>query len=1001
MMVGYKSSACPLRQASGSRVLDRSSMGVGVLTEILSATLAEAITATSRWILTEALAIRGKRSKEDAEIAEWFDTYKLTDARIKVPGRFGGISEQQIAEALQTNEVQASLHELLAARLTDAPELVVNQVRTIFYSTLAGLLGMPVDSGLAESLFQYYDTEVCELVGRLEGGQPELFRRIRQDAFNSRIIAVLKAIESHLATALSSTPDPEVIERFISNYRRHVVDFHGKLQPPDFDRRQRIPLAELYVSPNIIRISGPETSLGSSRERAGKLESQQVADQEFNSIPKLLAAVDRTVLLGDPGGGKSTAANVMMHELASNATGRVPFLVILRDFASISSPNRSVVNYIEQRLEALYQCAPASGLVAKLLKGGRALVVFDGLDELVDTSRRIEVTDVVEQFGIEYPLTPILVTSRTIGYDQARLDDQQYLCYRLNGFNEERVREYVLKWFSRDASTTATERARWTHSFMQESANVPDLRSNPLMLALMCILYHGEGSIPRNRPDVYQHCAEMLFRKWDARRHINVELRARYLIEPALRHLAYWLFTREAPQSVVTERELVQEAARFFLERGFDSEDEAREAAEEFIHFCKGRAWVFSDAGTTATGETLYTFTHRTFLEYFTAAYLATVNDRPEALARILLPHIAKQEWEVVGELAVQKKDQISDRGAERVILAILADKHRRSLEGRSNVLAFLARCVRFMGVSPRLIRELTDAILLHLEAGDLNDARVYLPFATLMMVSPDRRDAVSEEIMKWVEQKVESTDAAERVRALLVVSFAYDGVWAAEREREAGPEGTTDYWQAISSAAVKRYEQQIRAEARDHDAMLLLALVRGLIGLRYVLTLGHDRVSLLFRHPGIGIYGISWAPYIPWCARAILADPDKATDGQIDNLRAFGEYLTEHPDTPWCHSSADPVAFDVDVEEVSRIPTLFDPVGYLGLIAAIFMVIESTPVREPDLELIPGIGPYIAGRSGQLPLPGFDALPELPVPQPFVGIFRQWAQGNIRLCSP
>jgi predicted NACHT family NTPase len=45
--------------------------------------------------------------------------------------------------------------------------------------------------------------------------------------------------------------------------------------------------------------------------------------------------------------------------------------------------------------------------------------------------------------------------------------------------------------------------------------------------------------------------------------------------------------------------------------------------------------WVFSDHGTTASGEKLYAFTHRTFLEYFAAAQLA-YSDTPENLARTL-----------------------------------------------------------------------------------------------------------------------------------------------------------------------------------------------------------------------------------------------------------------------------------------------------------------------------------------------------------------------------
>ena len=57
----------------------------------------------------------------------------------------------------------------------------------------------------------------------------------------------------------------------------------------------------------------------------------------------------------------------------------------------------------------------ADGLVESLLVSGSALVIFDGLDELLDTSARSQVAAIIEQFCAEYPLTRVLVTSRTIG----------------------------------------------------------------------------------------------------------------------------------------------------------------------------------------------------------------------------------------------------------------------------------------------------------------------------------------------------------------------------------------------------------------------------------------------------------------------------------------------------------------------------------------------------------------------------------------------------------
>ena len=251
---------------------------------------------------------------------------------------------------------------------------------------------------------------------------------------------------------------------------------------------------------------------------------------------------------------------------SSPSTQKSSFLVILREFASADPPERSVLHHIEHKLETFYQAAPPTGLVESLLFSGSALVIFDGLDELLDTSVRSEIAAIIERFCAEYPLTRVLVTSRIVGYDQARLDDRQFECYQIGGFDADQVVDYVRKWFACQDGIDPSE----ADSFLEESAGANDLRSNPLMLALMCILYRGEGSIPRSRPEVYEKCATLLFHKWDAARKIHADLRARNLIEPALRHLAHWLLTRADAETAVTAQELVSQTTGYFLSRGFE-----------------------------------------------------------------------------------------------------------------------------------------------------------------------------------------------------------------------------------------------------------------------------------------------------------------------------------------------------------------------------------------------------------------------------------------------
>lgn len=95
----------------------------------------------------------------------------------------------------------------------------------------------------------------------------------------------------------------------------------------------------------------------------------------------LVGLLDRTVLLGAPGGGKTTAANVLTNRFVSDPDGRIPFLVTLREYAAKAPIEWSVAEFIEQNLRAMYQSPAPDGLVERLLLTGRAVVIFDGLDD--------------------------------------------------------------------------------------------------------------------------------------------------------------------------------------------------------------------------------------------------------------------------------------------------------------------------------------------------------------------------------------------------------------------------------------------------------------------------------------------------------------------------------------------------------------------------------------------------------------------------------------------
>ncbi len=444
-------------------------------------------------------------------------------------------------------------------------------------------------------------------------------------------------------------------------------------------------------------------------------------EYEELSIDEWLDRLHRAVLLGNPGAGKSTLSKKLCHLLATRygqarVGGRsyTPVLVVLRQFATVKKDRGvSIRGYVEELAQASYQLSIPDRAFEHLLLSGRVIVLFDGLDELLETTRRQEIRDDVESFCRRYPHVPVVVTSRSVGYEQAALDPDVFDTLRLSEFSEDQIAEYAHKWFALDTPNSDDHGER-ADAFIEESRAVPDLRVNPLLLALMCNFYRGQNYLPRNLPDVYENCARMLFETWDRSRGIEPVLPIAEHIRPAMRHLAYWIYEDQTLQTGVTERDLVERAVSFLLEWRFDDEHAARHAAEAFIGFCRGRAWVFTDVGSTGAGEALFQFTHRTFLEYFAADHLVSTLDDTAALRSALRDHIAEREWDVVAQIAYQLRGRASLGAASELLDGLLEDA--TSEEARSpramNLLSFAARCLAFLVPRPAVARAVVDKAL-------------------------------------------------------------------------------------------------------------------------------------------------------------------------------------------------------------------------------------------------------------------------------------------------
>ncbi|MDP2832126.1 MAG: NACHT domain-containing protein [Pseudomonadota bacterium] len=168
-------------------------------------------------------------------------------------------------------------------------------------------------------------------------------------------------------------------------------------------------------------------------------ESAVSADSNPNNWPsgqglfEALQASPQLVVLGDPGGGKTTLANWLAWRLAAGLTtplpavleNKVPVPCVLRDMpASLFTEKTSLPVLAEFIAKHLLGSRADADLIASLrarVAAGDYVLILDGVDEIPVPQRKV-VSDWV--FKAHMQKACVLATSRMVGYDDGPVDSE-------------------------------------------------------------------------------------------------------------------------------------------------------------------------------------------------------------------------------------------------------------------------------------------------------------------------------------------------------------------------------------------------------------------------------------------------------------------------------------------------------------------------------------------------------------------------------------------------
>lgn len=350
------------------------------------------------------------------------------------------------------------------------------------------------------------------------------------------------------------------------------------------------------------------------------------------------------VLLGRPGGGKTTLVRHLGLLFARNRQAnhrlrrRIPIMIELRRVTELFSPKSGsdwkpptltqvIQHYWKSHasMKELMAKAPRDWL-KRHLATGRVLVMVDGLDEVphrIEASKGHEISPrqrvsrwlETEMQGEGQRGCLFLVTSRPGGFAEAPLK-QRVSIVEVQSMTMAQSERFIHAFYlgcKRKEQPSAKKRVVQREAFqateklqkeLRSKPHLADLRVNPLLLHMVCLLHNSRGRLPTHRSDLYKETCDVL---------LNRDLRAPGFEErlrpedklAALRPLAEHFMRSGSPEAKSTD-ELLPIVEPVFKTLDFP--------AREFFDFAA------KDSGLLQEVEKGYwDFAHKTFYEYLTA----------------------------------------------------------------------------------------------------------------------------------------------------------------------------------------------------------------------------------------------------------------------------------------------------------------------------------------------------------------------------------------------
>ena len=443
-----------------------------------------------------------------------------------------------------------------------------------------------------------------------------LTTKVTEDIVKS-LVGIFLGLGCKKLSKLSSILDKKTQQIMFDASRKYINNYtirHGYLKV--LGMREPVALEKVYTNVRFLEKWNIRQFESIENLEQAYRENRSFQPKETLDIIGLEVANQQQYLmvLGGPGVGKSTfLRKIGLEALKGNQGGYlhecIPVFIDLKRFESKEIDIKKAI------IQEFNICGFPDGETAteKLLKSGKLLILLDGLDEVPGKIVNY-VIDYIHDFCDKYDNNRFIISCRTAAYNHNFI---RFTDVAMAEFDNTQIKQFIYNWFQSEADRKiGTADKCWELLQKPEYSGAKELANTPLLLTLLCLVYHRSQNFPNNRSVLYRKSLRLFLEEWAAERRIMREaiyegLNSEFQ-EILLSEIAHAGF--EIDQLFFDKREIV-DTIKTFLQDNLNAPKHL--SGEKILN-----AIAIQQGILVERAEDVFSFSHLTLQEYLTAQYI-------------------------------------------------------------------------------------------------------------------------------------------------------------------------------------------------------------------------------------------------------------------------------------------------------------------------------------------------------------------------------------------